>query len=306
MPHTDCYRAVHREWSENPKLVVEVLGESLQILNYSEKEPPSSLVSKIVEELGSEQWVLRQMVNRGGSSGAVEKSASKNESKSNILSMSDTHPETWTVTENKMKFELRLNQGLTCGLFLDQRNNRNKVLHSSEGLRVANLFSYTCGFSVAAALGGAHEVVSVDTSSASLDWGKQNFTLNGLNPDKYEFFTADSGFFLDSCAKRKREFDVIILDPPTFSRSKMGSFQLKKDLSGLLTKAFKVLSENGRVLITLNDEEINGAVLSRMIEKAATDSQLGPVLFEKVNPPYDFEFPLERDTVLKGFWVSRP
>ncbi|MCC6277354.1 MAG: class I SAM-dependent methyltransferase [Oligoflexia bacterium] len=290
---TDCFRIVHREWTAQAKLTVEKLGPCLQFLNYTEGDPPEWLIKNIAQALGCSHFSVRDMINRG-----------KSESAANISYQSPDHPETWVVAENKMKFELRLNQGMSSGLFLDQRDNRNRVLHSSEGLRVANFFSYTCGFSVAAALGGAHDVVSIDTSTSSLEWGKKNFEINGLNPEQFEFFTADSRFFLESCRKRERQFDLIILDPPTFSRSKLGGFQLSKDLPDLLQKAFKVLSPHGRMLVTTNDETVRSADLGRTIESVAQTLKLPPLLLEKVVSPYDFEFPLERNTVLKGFWIT--
>lgn len=291
---TNAWRLIHNEWAlKKPKKVqIEKLGEVLQVLNYKDSSLEDEFLKRMAMSVGCKHWFVRKMMNRGG---PLED-----------LSIQQTSPDLplqWTVQESKMKFDLRYNQGLSSGLFLDQRDHRKKVLQTSQGLRVANFFSYTCGFSVAAALGGAHEVVSVDTSEKSLDWGKNNFRLNGLDPEKYEFFVADTLFFLKSCMKRARQFDLIILDPPTFSRSKLGQFSLKKDLGETVECALLSLGQGGRLLVTTNDEETSSNQLAEILEKSVQASLQRIVRFEKTRPPYDFEFPLERNTAMKGFWI---
>jgi len=294
----NAFRLVHREWvtKKGVRLSVEKLGDVLQILSYFGRDPDKNFAEALAREAGCEHWFVRQMFDRGkGLSGKRE----------NIKSSSPELPLQWTVRESRMKFDLRYNQGLSSGLFLDQRLNRDRILKTSQGKRVANFFSYTCGFSLAAALGGAHEVVSIDTSASSLEWGKDNFKLNGLNPESYEFFKADALFFLRSSAKRNRIFDIIILDPPTFSRSKHGTFSVKENLSELLELSFKCLDKKGTLLVTVNDENVSSEFLSRAIETAALKTQFSPLRVERVHIPYDFEFPLERNTVMKGYWVSK-
>jgi len=295
---TDSFRLVHREWAtkKGVRLSVEKLGNVLQILSYFGRDPDQDFINRLKQEAGCDHWFLRQMFDRGAKAGEVVE---------NIKTSSPELPLQWEIKENRMKFDLRYNQGLSSGLFLDQRLNRDRVLKNAQGKRVANFFSYTCGFSVAAALGGAHEVVSVDTSSTSLQWGKDNFKLNGLDPDKFEFFKADALFFLRSSVKRERFFDIIILDPPTFSRNKQGVFKIKENLAELLELSFKCLDRRGNILITVNDENISPEILSRTIEEAALKTKFSPLRIERAQIPYDFEFPLERSTVMKGYWVSK-
>jgi 23S rRNA (cytosine1962-C5)-methyltransferase len=295
---TDAFRLVHREWAtkKGVRLAVEKLGNVLQILSYYGRDPDRDFLKTLSAEAGCDHWFVRQMFNRGTAAGDTIE---------NIKSSSPELPLQWEIKESRMKFDLRYNQGLSSGLFLDQRLNRDRVLKSAQGKRVANFFAYTCGFSVAAALGGAHEVVSVDTSATSLDWGKDNFKLNGLDPQQFEFFKADALFFLRSCLKRERVFDIIILDPPTFSRSKIGTFKIKENLQELLELSFKCLDRRGNILITVNDEDMTPELLSRAIEEAALKTQFSPLRIERAQIPYDFEFPLERNTVMKGYWISK-
>jgi 23S rRNA (cytosine1962-C5)-methyltransferase len=291
---TDAFRLVHREWTRdiNPKLCIEKLGSVLQFFNYGANELDLEFLNECVKRTGSQHWFVRQMGNRGATGG-----------EENIAQASPELPIQWQIKENKINFDMRHHHGLSSGLFLDQRENRKRIMKEAQGKRVANFFSYTCGFSVAAALGGAHEVVSVDTSSVSLEWGKHNFLINKLDPDAFEFFVADALFFLKSCQKRQRQFDIIILDPPTFSRNKRGTFKISENLPELLDLAFGVLSSSGVILITVNDEVTNSEGLSKLIEESAQRTIKKAIRLERVIPPYDFEFPLERNTVMKGFWI---
>ncbi len=295
---TDAFRIVHREWFPELMICVEKLGNVLQIMNYSPAPLDPKLIRFIAEVVECEHWFVRSMFNRGNLKNISE------DTQINVQT-SEAMPLQWAIKENKMDFDIRHSQGMSSGIFLDQRDNRLAIMESVHGKKVANFFSYTCGFSVAAALGGAAEVVSIDTSLASLNWGRDNFKLNDLDSDKYEFFVADSLFFLSACVKRGRKFDLIILDPPTFSRGKHGTFKLAEKLPELLRESFKSLESEGRLLITLNDETLTSAIVSRLIEEASQAVGLPFVRMERVHPPLDFEFPLERDTVLKGFWVFR-
>lgn len=293
---TNAYRLQHREWFPANPVCIEKLGEVLQIMNYGETEISSSLIEFFIMVTDCKHWFVRQMVNRGNIKNISE------ETKINIQASAQM-PLQWQIEENGVEFDMRHSQGMSAGLFLDQRDHRLEVMQSTHGKKVANFFSYTCGFSLTAALGGAAEVVSVDTSQSSLDWGKNNFKLNDLDPDKYEFFTADSLFFLQACVRRKRKFDLIIMDPPTFSRGKHGLFKLAEQLPDLLKNAMLCLEQEGRLLFTYNDEGLEPSDVGIILEKAASDAGLTYIRVEKTAPPPDFEFPLERNTVMRGFWV---
>jgi 23S rRNA (cytosine1962-C5)-methyltransferase len=158
-------------------------------------------------------------------------------------------PERFVIRENSVKFEMSFAEGYSVGLFLDQRDNRRRFLtgHIAAGFglypdsattgakpEVLNTFAYTCGFSVAAALGGAR-TTSLDLSKKYLEWGKRNFALNQLDPSQHDFIYGDTFDWLRRFAKKGRGFDVIVLDPPTFSQSKeSGVFRAEKDYGKLV------------------------------------------------------------------------
>src|SRR6202012_4428332 len=133
--------------------------------------------------------------------------------------------------------------------FIDQRANRAFVRRTTPK-RVLNTFAYTCSFSVAAALAGA-ESVSVDLSKKSLDRGRENFALNGLDAAAHRFFADDVLDVLPRLARKQESFDMIILDPPTFSRGNKGRrFQVENDLEALLLAALEVAAPRAKILLS--------------------------------------------------------
>jgi 23S rRNA (cytosine1962-C5)-methyltransferase len=208
----------------------------------------------------------------------------------------------WQAREHELIYELRADQGLSPGLFLDQRENRHWVKTHSRGLRVLNLFSYTCGFSLCAAAGDAKDVVSVDVSQSFLEWGKTNFALNGLNPEKYEFWSADSLDFLKRTEKIKREFDLIICDPPSFGRSKRGVFRIADDLSTLVNLIYPLLAPHGILLLSTNYERWSQAEFEKETLRAWPTRSVHKLPVPK--PGLDF---LESDlNILKTLLLQRP
>ena len=158
------------------------------------------------------------------------------------------------VGENGMRFGLDFATGYSAGLFIDQRANRALVRRGG-ARRLLNTFAYTCSFSVAAALGGA-ETVSVDLSKKSLDRGRENFTLNGLDTTtekRHRFYADDVLDVLPRLARKGETFDTIILDPPTFSRGHKGrKFQVESDLETLLLAALALAAPRAKILLSTN------------------------------------------------------
>ncbi len=140
-----------------------------------------------------------------------------------------------------------------CGLFLDHRKVRRKIHALAAGKRVLNLFAYTGAASVHAAKGGARHVTTVDMSSTYLDWAKRNFALNGLSGDKYTFIRADCLAWLNQ-APEEQQYDVILLDPPTFSNSKnmSTSWDVQRDHADLIACTMARLNDGGRLLFSTN------------------------------------------------------
>jgi len=159
------------------------------------------------------------------------------------------------VIEGDLKFRVNLSDYLDTGLFLDGRKKRALIRHEAEGKRVLNLFAYTCSLSVAAAIGGASQVDSIDLSNTYLEWGKLNFALNGFTlSDKFSLIRTDVLQFLDQPETKKSRWDIIILDPPSFSNSKKmpGTLDIRRDYLELISKSLTLLSPEGKLYFSSN------------------------------------------------------
>jgi 23S rRNA (guanine2445-N2)-methyltransferase / 23S rRNA (guanine2069-N7)-methyltransferase len=158
------------------------------------------------------------------------------------------------VHEGGLKFYVNLYDYLDTGLFLDHRVTREYIRDQVRGKRFLNLFAYTGSVSVYAAAGGAESIVTVDMSNTYLDWAKRNFAVNGFKSDHYQFLRADCLQWLEKTAQQPDRFDVIFLDPPTFSNSKSmeQSFDVQKDHTLLIHAAMNRLSDDGVLIFSNN------------------------------------------------------
>lgn len=155
------------------------------------------------------------------------------------------------ATERSLRYGIDFAAGYSVGLFVDQRENR-RFLRQVAPKYLLNCFSYTCSFSVAAATVDA-KTVSIDLSKKSLARGKENFALNSLATIGHQFIADDVLEVLPRLARKGDKFDVIILDPPTFSRSHRGkAFQVEQDFERLLLAALEVADRDARLLLSTN------------------------------------------------------
>jgi 23S rRNA (cytosine1962-C5)-methyltransferase len=155
------------------------------------------------------------------------------------------------ATERHLKFGIDFGAGYSVGFFVDQRENRRHVRHIAPK-RLLNCFAYTCSFSVSAACAGAI-TLNVDLSKKSLARGRENFALNSLPTIDHRFIADDVMAVLPRLARKGERFDVIILDPPTFSRSPGGkSFHVENDFEKLLVDALELAERDGHVLLSTN------------------------------------------------------
>lgn len=181
-------------------------------------------------------------------------------------------PDALIVNEGGLKFSVRLGQGLSTGLFVDQRDNRRRVRELTRGGRMLNLFAYTCSFSVAAALGGA-DTVSVDLSARALERGRENFTLNGLDASRHAFEKDDVLQWLSRAPRRGLSFELIVLDPPSFgTRGRHKTFSVARDYARAACDAFRLLTPGGRLLAVTNHRKTSLGELRRVVRDAAASA----------------------------------
>lgn len=208
----------------------------------------------------------------------------------------------WMGMEKNLKLVFKKESGLSCGLFLDQRENRQWVQNQSQGKTVLNLFAYTGAFSVAAALGGASKVTTVDLSKNYIEWCKENFISNALKIEDHGFYAMDSMDYLNYAQKKQMQFDVVICDPPSFSRDKKGNvFRIEKDFTALISAISAVLSPNGILLFSTNYEKWTTQRWKSELLKCTSAEHLE--ITEKISFAWDFE--TSHDRHMKAFLLQK-
>ena len=190
-----------------------------------------------------------------------------------VVLSNHTDPKT-QVIENEITFGVDLNDGVHSGLFLDMRKNRHLVSSLSKNKSVLNCFSYTCSFGAYCRKSGASRVVNVDISRKVLQKGKENYALNHLPSEKNEFILEDCEDYLLKAIKKKNYFDIVILDPPTFSRYNNRTFSLKKEFPRLITAALQILNPTGCLFLATNCYEISISHLHNFVKKVLVNTRL--------------------------------
>lgn len=193
----------------------------------------------------------------------------------------------FVVHENGLKFMVNLSDYLDTGLFLDHRVTRQMVQKECAGKKVLNLFAYTGSFSVYAAAGGAEKVVTVDLSNTYLAWARKNMELNGFTDnEKYVFVQADVMQYLPGLPDG--HFDIVVLDPPTFSNSKrMKDFlDIQRDHVEMINQCMRVLKPGGMLYFSTNSRKF---VLDAERVHASVIKEI-----TKTTTPFDFEGKLFR------------
>ncbi len=307
---TDAFRALHGASDGWPGWYVERLG--LSLLSQSEaplSEPQRRELERLWRRFAARNAYHKRLIRRlRGTS--VDESAPRR-----ILGTAG--PEQFTVRENGLRFELSFAEGYSVGLFLDQRDNRRRLLtgHVAAGfplfpaeagprkLQVLNTFAYTCGFSICAAKAGCR-TTSVDLSRKYLDWGKRNFTLNELDLAEHEFLYGDVFDWLKRLAKKPRLFDVILLDPPTFSRSKAsGVFRAEKDYGRLVAAALPLLRRGGTLFASTNAADWPSESFLAAVQAPLRVARRNVVNLHYAPQPPDFPVSRAEPAYLKTVWL---
>jgi 23S rRNA (cytosine1962-C5)-methyltransferase len=156
------------------------------------------------------------------------------------------------ATERGARYLIRPRAGLSVGLFLDMREVRSWLRSVAGDKTVLNLFAYTCSLGLSAALGGAARVVNVDVSKQYLQWGRRNYVLNDVAMDEQDFIFGDALDWLARFARRQQQFDIVIVDPPSFSTTRCGAFSVEKDYARLVEAAARCVSNGGMLLAATN------------------------------------------------------
>jgi 23S rRNA (cytosine1962-C5)-methyltransferase len=206
--------------------------------------PARLLAELLMEELGLSGVVLKL---RG-------REAAQSSIKQEIVGTSPA--ERIIVHEEGVPFEVHLLGGLNVGLFTDMREHRSFLQRFVGGKRVLNVFSYTGSLSVAAARAGASAVTSVDLAAGVQRWARANFELSQLDPSLYHFETQEVMAFFKKAGREGQRFDVIIVDPPTYSAARAGAWSMRKDYPELISRAIALLPSGGLLWLSANARDL--------------------------------------------------
>jgi 23S rRNA (cytosine1962-C5)-methyltransferase len=307
---TNAYRLIHGASDGWPGWYVERLGDFL--LSQSEApltKPQHERLAQIGQNArGAYHKILSRHVRGANTTEASPQPA-----------FGEAAPERFTIRENGIQFELSFNEGYSVGLFLDQRDNRRRLLtgHVAADFplfpstldprpstpELLNVFAYTCGFSVCAAKSGIR-TTSLDLSKKYLEWGRRNFALNGLDPAKHDFIFGDAFDWMRRLAKKGRAFDVIVLDPPTFSQSKeRGAFRVEKNHGELVSAALPLLKPDGVLLASTNAADWPPEKFLMTVETSVRAAKRKILKQHYAPQPPDFPVSRTETAYLKTVWV---
>ncbi len=193
------------------------------------------------------------------------------------------------VKENGVNFAVYLNDGAMVGVFLDQRNVRKQIRDKyAKGRTVLNMFSYTGAFSVFAALGGASKTTSVDLANRSLSKTIEQFSVNEVDYEAQDIIVEDVFLYFKYAAKKKMKFDMVVLDPPSFARSKKYTFSAAKDYKNLLKETIAITENNGIIVASTNCSAFDMKKFKGFIDTAFKEMNGKYKILEEHSLPEDF------------------
>lgn len=206
-----------------------------------------------------------------------------------IIGMGERAEEPLMVKENGVNFAVYLNDGAMTGIFLDQREVRKNIRDKySKDKTVLNTFSYTGAFSVYAALGGAKKTTSVDLANRSLAKTIEQFSVNEIDYEAQEIIVEDVFNYFKYAVKKELKFDLVILDPPSFAKSKNFQFKAETDYKDLLKEAITVTEDSGVIVASTNCSKFDMNKFKEFISQAFKESNISYKILEEYTLPSDF------------------
>ena len=248
--HTDVWRMINGEADGLPGLTIDRYADFALVQYYTtawdkhlEMVAQSLLQSGEISGVYAKhrpQQTRKLAAGRGGRRGVGR------------LVAGEAAPAGLTVVEHGLRFAVDLAEDLHTGIFPDQRQNRLALRARAAGCELLNLFAYTGAFSVAAAAGGARKVTSVDASARYLEQARRNFELNGIPAQNHEFLVGDCFVELERLARHNRRFDIILMDPPSFSSTRKSRFTTGGGTAALVAQALQLLDAGGLLVTSSN------------------------------------------------------
>ena len=194
------------------------------------------------------------------------------------------------VKENNVNFAVYLDDGAMTGIFLDQKEVRKTIRDKyAKGKTVLNAFSYTGAFSIYAVLGGALKTTSVDLAKRSFPKTSEQFEVNNINSKSQEIIVDDVFNYFKYAVKKQYKFDMVVLDPPSFARTKKMTFSVSKDYVRLLKEAISITNKNGIIVASTNSANFGMMKFRQFIEQAFKELKTRFEILETYSLPKDFK-----------------
>lgn len=287
---TTAYRVVFGEGDGLPGITVDLYGAFAVIATYADSV--RALVPWVVAALRESVPLdgILERIPRGAEEGGDERIDNGPAAKVRQLWGSPPPPDL-VIEEHGLKFRANLFAGQKTGLFLDHRENRHYLESWSYGRRVLNCFSYTGAFSVYAAWGGATEVVSCDVAPAAAEDARVNFGLNGFNPNRYEFLVEDCFALLERYARERRQFDLLILDPPSFASSRRQMHAAIRAYTRLNQLALRCVAPEGLLASASCTSQVAPEQFRALLADAAREAELRLQIIHDAGQPLDHPVP---------------
>jgi 23S rRNA (cytosine1962-C5)-methyltransferase len=286
---TTAFRLVNAEGDFLPGLTVDRYGDYLMVQLYCNGwRPHLKLITGVLQDLQAPAGIYEK--ERPQKTRELE---AKSDSKryGNLLAGKPA-PAQLDVRENGLTFRVSMEHGLNTGLFLDQRRNRRDLMTRCAGKRVLNLFAYTGAFSVAAAAAGARLVTSVDASPGYTEWARANFGANRINHGQHEFIVGDCLKVLGELTEQKRQYDIILMDPPSFSTTAKSRFTTRGGTSDLAAASLRLLPPGGLLIASSNHQKVDLADYLKELRRGALQSGCDLQIISLYGQPDDFPYPV--------------
>lgn len=284
---TTAYRLINGEGDGLPGLTVDRYGDYLLVQLYAESwRRHLPLLARVLEQ----EFQPLGIYEKRRPQNTRELEAATPGKKYSRLLAGQGREGRFPVLENGLNFLVDLEEGLHVGLFLDQRENRRDLMKRVAGKSVLNLFAYTGAFSVAAACAGAGRVTSVDASAPYLNWAEENFAANRLNPRRHEFIVDDCLEALRALRQQGRRFDVVLMDPPSFSTTKKSRFTTRGGTSDLVAAVLPMLEPGGMLLASSNHQKVDIADYLKELRRGALQEGQGLRVIRIAGQGEDFPF----------------
>jgi 23S rRNA (cytosine1962-C5)-methyltransferase len=289
LPETDTWRVVNAEGDGLPGLTVERYGDFLMIQLYTEAwRPHLKLVTGALQEVIGPRGIYEKSRPRN----TRELEGAGESKRYGKLLVGEGAPDPLEVRENGLTLRVSMERGLNTGLFLDQREHRRYIRDRAEGKRVLNLFAYTGSFSVAAAAGGATLVTGVDASPAYTEWARENFGANRINHRQHEFLVGDCLDVLAELARKKKRYDIVIMDPPSFSTTTARKFTTRGGTAECVAAVFPLLERGGLLMSSSNHQKVDLADYLKELRRGALTAGGDLRVISVGGQPEDFPFPV--------------